>query len=193
MHCEAKQTDTLELGADKGLLQSQTRTMGSLCSKSPTTLLGKRFYKQNLGGGLQGCVTFSLIGWWEVAEWWSRKLNHQSSSSNHAGIHVLLLSLKLPSSTWVGTLVSISDCFVFPLRRNQDPAPSKHYFLTAFLFFFLQSLTPLINNYLHLLFGTRTWKDCCVLEGLTGFCSVSAWSLWSFVTVVHFILFCTYF
>ena len=173
MYSEAKRTDTLELRAEKVLLQSQTRTVGSLCSKSLTTLLGKRFYKQNLGGGLQACVTFSLIGWWEVTGWWSRKLNHHSSSSNHSGISVLLLSLKLPSSTWVGALVSVSDCFVFPLRRNQDPAPSPHYFLTAFLFFSLQSLTPLISNCLHLLFETRTWKDSCVLESLTGFCCFS--------------------
>ena len=111
--CTVKPNTDTELGAEKGLLQSQEKTVGSLSSKSPTTLLGKRFYKQNLGGGLQGYVTFSLIGWWEVIGWWSRKLHHQPSSSNHSGIHVLLLSLKLPSSTWVGALISVSHCFVF--------------------------------------------------------------------------------
>ena len=52
--------------------------------------------------------------------------------------------------------------FCVSLWRNQDPAPSPHYFLTASpFFFFLQSLTPLISNCLHLLFETRTWKDLC--------------------------------
>ena len=49
----------------------------------------------------------------------------------------------------------VSDCYVYPLKRNQDPAPSLHYcFLTAFPLF-LHSLTPLISNCLNLPFGTQ--------------------------------------
>ena len=63
--------------------------------------------------------------------------------------------------------------FCVSLRRNQDPPPSPLYFLTASPFFSCSPSTPLISNCLHLLFETRTWKDCCVLEGLTGFCCFS--------------------
>ena len=42
----------------------------------------------------------------------------------------LVLSLKLPSSTWVGALVPTENSKVLLcifLRRNQDPAPQLHY------------------------------------------------------------------
>ena len=53
-----------------------------------------------------------------------------------------VFSLKLPSSTWVGTLVSVEelrdnvpDCYVHTPRRTQYPAPSLHC-----LFFCIPSL-----------------------------------------------------
>ena len=46
-------------------------------------------------------------------------------------------------------------CNVYPLRGNQDPAPSLHYcFLTAFPLF-LHSLTFLMSNSLNLPFETQ--------------------------------------
>ena len=44
-----------------------------------------------------------------VAGWCSQTLNLQPSDSNQSGVHLLMLSLKLPSSTWVGTLVSAEE------------------------------------------------------------------------------------
>ena len=38
-HSEAKQTKTLEFGAEKGLLQGQAKRMGGLCSKTPKSLM----------------------------------------------------------------------------------------------------------------------------------------------------------
>ena len=38
-HSEAKQTKTLEFGAEKGLLQDQARQTGASCSKTPNSLL----------------------------------------------------------------------------------------------------------------------------------------------------------
>ena len=43
-----------------------------------------------------------VIGWW-----CSRNLNHQPSGSNRSGVHMLVLSLKLPSPTWMRALVSV--------------------------------------------------------------------------------------
>ena len=46
-----------------------------------------------------------------------------------------------------------SHCYVYPLRRNQNPAASLHCFLTVFPFF-LHSLSLLISNCLNLPFRT---------------------------------------
>lgn len=46
----------------------------------------------------------------------------------------LTLSLKIPSSSWVGALVPELKryCYAYFLRRNRDPTPRLHYpFLTA--------------------------------------------------------------
>ena len=49
----------------------------------------------------------------------------------------------------------VSDCYVYPLRRNQDPTLSLHYcFLTDFSLF-LCSLIPLVSKCLNLPFGTQ--------------------------------------
>ena len=62
---EAKQTKTLEFGAEKSLLQGQARRMGISCSKELNSQMGFRevFLKANFGVGLQVC-NFLLIGWW---------------------------------------------------------------------------------------------------------------------------------
>ena len=70
----------------------------------------------------------------------------------------LVLSLKLSSSTWVGGPLLLQNskvfCYVYSLRRNQDPAPQLHYcFLTAPLLF-LSSLRFLVSNCLNLPFET---------------------------------------
>ena len=74
---------------------------------------------------------------------------------------MLVLSLKLPSSTWRGRWFLEKDsemCIrllcVSP-EEESGPCPSVHYcFLTAFPFF-LHFLTPLISNSLNLLFVTQ--------------------------------------
>ena len=42
---KAKQTEMLEFGAEKGLLQDQARRMGGSCSKNPNSLMvfGEKF------------------------------------------------------------------------------------------------------------------------------------------------------
>ena len=75
-----------------------------------------------------------------------------------------MLSLKLPSSTWVGGLSSCTRtqryCYVYFLRGNQDPAPRLHYCLLAAPPLSLHPLPSLISNCLNLSFGTqgRSWR-----------------------------------
>ena len=59
--------------------------------RSPWWFSGRSTYRQNLGVGLQGVAFFWLVAG-EVTGWFSRNL---------------VLSLKLPSSTWVGALVPV--------------------------------------------------------------------------------------
>ena len=62
MHSEAKQTEMLEFGAEKGLLQEPSKDHGGSRSEDPNSLFsGKSFKRQYLGWGLQGC-DFLLIG-----------------------------------------------------------------------------------------------------------------------------------
>ena len=53
-------------------------------------------------GDLRGVWPSS--GWWEANSGCSRNLKSSASGSNQNGVHMLVLSLKLPSSTWVGDL-----------------------------------------------------------------------------------------
>ena len=51
MHSEAKQTETSEFGAEKGLLQGHAKKTGALCSKYPNSPMvsGEEFLRQILG------------------------------------------------------------------------------------------------------------------------------------------------
>ena len=65
MHSEAKQTEMLEFGAEKGLLQDQARRMGGSCSKTLNSLgfQGEAFIGKIWGEGCRVCDIL-LIGWW---------------------------------------------------------------------------------------------------------------------------------
>ena len=72
-------------------------------------------------------------GWWWTG-WWSR---------------MLVLSLKLLSSTWLGAFLQAEEfkgfcCYINPWRRNWDCFP-----------LFLRSLTSWVSNCLSLPFGTQ--------------------------------------
>ena len=65
-HSEAKQTKTLEFGAQKGLLQGLSKEKGQLMLKRPKLpdSFGGRVFKDKIWG--EGCrvCDFLLIGWW---------------------------------------------------------------------------------------------------------------------------------
>ena len=125
---------------------------------TPQWILGKSFtgYIGRCGWSAR-CVTLLWLVGGEV-----------TGNLHHPGISIIslwfqpvwgprfVLSLKLPSSTWVGALVPVEELrdlyqivlYILP-RRNQDPVPSLH------CCFFLHSLIPLISNCLNLPFGTQ--------------------------------------
>ena len=79
-----------------------------------------------------------------------------ASGSNQSGVHMLMLSLKLPHSTWVGGLSSYRTqryvCIkLLRTSSEEEPGlcPSLH------CGFFLHSYTPPISNCLNLPFGTQ--------------------------------------
>ena len=88
---------------------------------------------------------FLLIAWW-----WGNRACSKS----------LVLSLNLPSSTWMGALVPAENLknivlYIHPFRRNQDLALSGHCFFLTTPPLFLHSLPSLSSNCLNLLFGTQ--------------------------------------
>ena len=65
-HSEAKQTEILDFGAEKGLLQGSSKENGQLMLKNlklPDGLGGKVFKGKIWGEGCRVC-DFLLIGWW---------------------------------------------------------------------------------------------------------------------------------
>ena len=89
------------------------------------------------------CDFLWLVGG-EITGWYSRNL---------------VLSLKLPSSTWVGALVPTEELkgigYVYSLWWNQDPALLLHYYFLTASPLFLHSLSSLISNCLNMPFGTQ--------------------------------------
>ena len=107
---------------------------------SPIVFWGEVFIGKIWGEGCRAC-DFLLIGL------------RTGQCSRH-----LVLSLKLPSSTWLGVLVLQKNsryCYVYSLRRNQDPAPRLHYCFLIAPPLSLYSLPSLIRNCLNLPFGTQ--------------------------------------
>lgn len=111
----------------------------------PKSFLGRVFIGKFRGRGCRECG-LPLIGWW----WIKRVVGQETQSSAFwvqlKGVHMLLLSLKLPYSTWLGALVhveelkrSVSNWYAVPEGRGLGGGiwtrPYLHYC------FFLHSLT----------------------------------------------------
>ena len=109
----------------------------------------KVFKRRIIWGGGQSlhyllpCTDFWLVGG-EVTGWCSQNL---------------VLSLKLPSSTWEGALIPAEELKHILLCRflEEEPGtcPMLHYCFLISPPFFLQSLPSLISNCLNLPFGTQ--------------------------------------
>lgn len=71
----------------------------------------------------------------------------------------LVISLKLPSSAWVGALVPAEKnskiLLVVSLEGEPRPCPTLHYCFLTILPLCLHDLTSLVSNWLKLLFGTQ--------------------------------------
>ena len=99
-HLPWSKVNLLTLGCDEGkysvFCRAQTRSRGSLCSKDPNFLVVFReeFLKAQFEMKAVGCVTFFWLVGGEVTGWCPR---------------TLVLSWKLPSSTWVEALVPVEE------------------------------------------------------------------------------------
>ena len=97
--------------------------------------------KATFGVRTAGCVTFFRLVGGEATGWCSRNLE---------------LSLKLPSSTWVGpqSCRTQRHCYAYFLSRNKGPVPRLyHHLIPPPLFPY--RLHSLISNCLNLSFGTQ--------------------------------------
>ena len=126
----------------------------SSCSKEQNSLMifGEQFLQAKFVGRPAGRVTFVLLVGGKVTGRCSRNFHHQPSGSCQSGIHVLALSLTLPPSTGMGSLVpgaELRHMYQIAVHMPQEePGPrpiSTLLFLDAFPLF-LHSLTPLIRN-----------------------------------------------
>ena len=134
-HGGAKQTETSEFRAERGLLQGPSKGYGLLVLKRPKlpSGLGVRVFKDKICGEGYRRVTFFWLVGGEVTGWCSR---------------TLVLGLKLPSSTWVGALVPIElrDCIrLFCISMEEELGLC---FIDALLY-------TLTSHYLNLHFGTQ--------------------------------------
>ena len=99
---DSKESDTAE--------RLSTHNM-YLCWNPPCQSQREKFLLAKFGR--EGCRVCNppLIGWW-----WGNKMvfNHQPSGFSQSGVNMLVLSLTLSSSTWVGALVpaELRDLFV---------------------------------------------------------------------------------
>ena len=120
-HSEAKQTETLEFGAENSLLQGWAMRLGGLCSKklcTPRKGFSKEFLKARWGKGAPGYVIRSctiLIGWWSLLRrqkvWGLRAHDHQVVNFFH--LVVVLASEKLRKYAW--------DAIIWVLQRGTTP------------------------------------------------------------------------
>ena len=65
---------------------------------------------------------------------------------------VVFIRSSLTNSLWEKSKI---HCYVYSMRRNQEPASSLHYCFLIALSLFLHSLTSLVSNCLNLCFGTQ--------------------------------------
>ena len=101
----------------------------------------ERVFKEKFSGRAAECVTFFWLVGGEVTGWCSRNLSLQSSGCKQSGVQVLVLSLKLPSSSWVRVLVpaELRDIYVklsyISFEEEPGPCPIPPLlFLDCFLF-----------------------------------------------------------
>ena len=148
---EAKQTETLEFGIEKGLLQGHpSKENGWLMPKKPWTpqwFGGESFYRPNLGRELQG--VWLLISWW-----WGERTVHQEP---WAQPEVTILHLG-GGPQFLHKNSKLSLCV--SLQEEPGPAPRLHYCLLTSSPLSLHPLPSLISNCLNLPFGTpgRSWR-----------------------------------
>lgn len=139
-HSEAKKLETWESGAEKGLLQRLWKESGQFMLKKLKfqMVFGEAFLWAKPGGRPAGGVTLLSLVSCKITGWCSQNLNHRSSGSSQSGVHVLVLCLKLPSSSWLGSLVPTeglrNTCQIVTSTPSPHQEESGPCFIAAVLF-----------------------------------------------------------
>lgn len=109
-HSGAKQTKMLESGAERLAAGSgrESRQFVLQRLKLSHGFDGRVFIGTIWGEGCRCGTVFWLVGG-EMAGRCFRNLTHQPFGSDQSGVHVLELSLKLPSCPWAGTFGPIEE------------------------------------------------------------------------------------
>ena len=106
-HSKTKPTETLKFGTEKGLLQGHTGRQEVHALRNPMLPdhFAGRVFKGEVRGERCSVYDFLLFGWW---------------GDNRD----LVLSLKLPSSTWAGALVLAEGLKgMLCTTRKEEPGP----------------------------------------------------------------------
>lgn len=125
MHSKFKQIETFNFGAEQGLLQGSSKEKGQFMLKRlklSDGLGGRVFIVKICGESLLCVCDLSLLGG-KVIGWCSRNFNHQPFGSSQSSVLVLVLSLKLISSTWVGALIPIEVVTLLCVFLKEEPGP----------------------------------------------------------------------
>ena len=137
LHSEAKQIETLEFGANKGLLQGQRNRTGSSRLKylNSPVIFREEFLKAKFGVMTSGAWLSS-----EVTRC-SRNVNRQPSGSDQSEVSAGS-DLGGGLSSCKTTQRCVPGCSVRPLRSCQDSALRLYLFLDCFSFVFAFSYFP---------------------------------------------------
>ena len=175
---EAKKIETWESGAEKSLLQRLWKESGQFMLKKLKfqMVFGEAFLWAKSGGRPAGGVTLlSLVGC-EITGWCSQNLNHWPSGSSQSGVHVLVLCLKLPSSSWLESLVPTEGlrnmCQIVMSTPSPYQEESGPCFIAALL---LIDCFSFASAFLHSPFYFIFYWRIIALHNFTVFCQTSTW------------------
>ena len=175
-HSKTKKIETWESGAEKVLLQRFWKDSGQFMLKKLKfqMVFGKAFlWAKSRGRPAKGVTLLSLVGC-EITEWYSQNLNHRPSGSSQSGVHVLVFCLKLPSSSWLGSLVPIDRlrnmCQIVTSTPSPHQEESGPCFIAALLFI---DYFAFASAFLHSLFYFIFYWRIIALRNFSVFCQTS--------------------
>ena len=166
-------------------MKKSAEFIGGYRTRSPVQLVFKRpeltkvfqgeVFKDRVREGIVGCVISSRTFFWLVGNEAIESQHHQASGSNWSGVHLLVGSIKLTSSTWwrfQDLQNSSKDTWVRMLSVDLEKELKVLDFFNGstfikglvWLFYFLHVLASMINFILWLKFFCRQKRQAEGME-----------------------------